>query len=209
PGVIAVGSTNIRDERSIFSTRGGHISVSAPGESIYSCSRTNNVIRVEYLDYEYMSGTSMAAPFVAGIAVLLLSRDPSLTPDEIRSMIESSADDLGPPGFDESFGHGRVNASRALTAAKINHYGTIIAAINYHGLPLSNVELHVLNQSGTVVVKSAATGLKDAEGGLTGRAVFSSLTPGGYQLTARVNGASKTVNASVAAGEVSNVVIDF
>src|SRR5688572_20270095 len=60
------------------------------------------------------SGTSMASPHAAGVAALVLSRYPAATPAEVRAILQSSADDLGTPGWDPVFGHGRVNARRAV-----------------------------------------------------------------------------------------------
>jgi subtilisin family serine protease len=67
--------------------------------------------------YAYMSGTSMASPFVAGLAGLVLSRKPQLHADQVVRLIEQSTTDLGTKGKDEYFGYGRVDAYRALVAA--------------------------------------------------------------------------------------------
>ena len=61
--------------------------------------------------YGYKSGTSMATPHVAALAALILSRNPTLTPDQVRAVIESTADDLGPTGKDIYYGNGRINAA--------------------------------------------------------------------------------------------------
>ena len=61
-----------------------------------------------------LSGTSMASPHAAGVAALVLSRNPSLTPDQVRSVLRGSSNDLGTPGWDPVFGYGRVNAERAV-----------------------------------------------------------------------------------------------
>jgi subtilisin family serine protease len=61
-----------------------------------------------------LSGTSMASPHAAGVAALVLSKNPSLSPEEVRSILRSSSDDLGLPGWDPQFGHGRINARRAV-----------------------------------------------------------------------------------------------
>ncbi|NOK01624.1 S8 family serine peptidase [Myxococcus xanthus] len=65
-------------------------------------------------DYAYMSGTSMATPYVSGVAALLFSARPSATPDQVKHALLSSAKDLGPSGHDEDFGHGLVQARSAL-----------------------------------------------------------------------------------------------
>lgn len=61
-----------------------------------------------------LSGTSMASPHAAGVAALVLSKNPTLSPDQVRSVLRASAEDLGTPGWDAIFGYGRVNARRAV-----------------------------------------------------------------------------------------------
>ena len=61
-----------------------------------------------------LSGTSMASPHAAGVAALVLSKNPALTPDQVRQVLRASAQDLGTPGWDPLFGYGRVNARRAV-----------------------------------------------------------------------------------------------
>ena len=122
-GVIAVGSTNPNDKRSrpFFwdpasgSNYGSHISVVAPGNYIYGLSYNSNT------NYEsYWGGTSQAAPHVAGVASLLVAQDPTRTPAQIKQILENTAEDrVGDPaedvqGWDQYFGHGRINAYRAL-----------------------------------------------------------------------------------------------
>ncbi|HUU29561.1 MAG TPA: S8 family serine peptidase, partial [archaeon] len=65
--------------------------------------------------YIVASGTSGAAPLVAGIAALLKQYNPELTPDEITEAIRNSATDLGPSGPDNEYGWGLVNAEAALS----------------------------------------------------------------------------------------------
>jgi hypothetical protein len=69
--------------------------------------------------YDTFTGCSAATPLAAGIAALLLSVDPSLTPHELEELIKRGAEDqLGGaddlPGWDRSYGWGRVNARRSL-----------------------------------------------------------------------------------------------
>jgi serine protease len=66
-------------------------------------------------DYAVYNGTSMASPHVTGVVALLLSKKPWLKPADVRSILRASANDLGAPGWDPLFGHGRVNARKAVT----------------------------------------------------------------------------------------------
>jgi subtilisin family serine protease len=118
PGVIAVGATDSSDEAASFSNFGSWISVAAPGEDILSTLPTHSVYVTETegkeTSYDSMDGTSMASPFVAGLAALIRSQYPTMSAPLVKSRIEKSADDLGDPGFDDHFGHGRINAARAI-----------------------------------------------------------------------------------------------
>lgn len=106
PGVIGVSATNGRDEITSFSNFGSYIDIAAPGEMIFST--------VTGSSYNYMSGTSMAAPVVSGVSALILSKNPFLTPGDVESILKRSAYDLGQTGRDDYFGYGRINASLAL-----------------------------------------------------------------------------------------------
>ncbi|WP_342377340.1 S8 family serine peptidase [Myxococcus stipitatus] len=68
------------------------------------------------VDYAYLSGTSMATPYVSGIAALLFSARPSATPDEVTNALFEGALDLGARGVDLEYGHGMVRARRAMEA---------------------------------------------------------------------------------------------
>ena len=110
PGIIAVGASNARDEKADFSTAGGHISVVAPGVDILSTWPTwdRDPTGHPYLYYR-ISGTSMATPQVAGAVALVKQFLPGASAYEVRRLLETTADDLGPAGFDRGTGWGRVN----------------------------------------------------------------------------------------------------
>jgi subtilisin family serine protease len=118
PGVIEVAATDAKDAKASFSNFGKTVSVAAPGVAILSTLPTYSVGRATQ-GYGPMSGTSMAAPFVAGLAGLVRSQFPQLKQAEVKARIEASADDLGETGFDPKFGYGRVNVAKALAAAGV------------------------------------------------------------------------------------------
>jgi len=106
---MAVAATTRFDLRWISSNQGPQVDVAAPGESVFSCWKLGG--------YNTQSGTSMATPHVSGLATMMLSYNPSLSPAQIESILKSTADDKGTPGYDQQFGHGRINARRALVEA--------------------------------------------------------------------------------------------
>ncbi|MEB3223312.1 MAG: S8 family serine peptidase [Candidatus Sericytochromatia bacterium] len=110
PGVMAVGATDIQDQLADFSFWGTWLSITAPGVDIHSAVPGEG----DAPGYLTESGTSMAAPFVAGVAGLLRAKHPTWTATQVRERLEATAKDLGAPGYDPKFGHGRVDAARAV-----------------------------------------------------------------------------------------------
>ncbi|WP_294333468.1 S8 family serine peptidase [uncultured Chryseobacterium sp.] len=127
--VIAVGSTDANDKRTqpFFwsstsgSSYGNHINVVAPGNYIYGLGIDSNT------SYNsYWGGTSQATPLVAGVASLILSKKPALTPVQVRNILQSTAEDMkglaseDTAGFDKYHGWGRINAYAALNSVVLN-----------------------------------------------------------------------------------------
>nr|MDA3792313.1 S8 family serine peptidase [Elusimicrobiota bacterium] len=112
--VMAVGATNENDVRESYSNYGTQLDVMAPGSGIYSTLRSDN--------YGEMSGTSMACPFVAGEAALIISyweeNNIYYRPVDIKNIIIYGCDDIGSYGRDNMTGHGRINIGTSLTQAK-------------------------------------------------------------------------------------------
>ncbi len=99
--------------RSNSSNYGEGKNISAPGMDIYSTTSSTGSVR-----YATKSGTSMASPQVAGIAALMFAANPSLTAEQCKSILYSTATDLGTAGFDTGYGWGAVNAFAAVHMAK-------------------------------------------------------------------------------------------
>lgn len=114
--VIAVASTSQSDAKSSFSNYGNWVTISAPGSSIFSTLAGSNS------SYGNQSGTSMAAPMVAGLCALMKSYNPSATPATITSCLTNTADNIDTqnPGFTGQLGAGRINANGALQCVNPN-----------------------------------------------------------------------------------------
>lgn len=108
PSILMVGATDPLDYLYSYSNRGNNLDLVAPG---------NNTTTLIGGQYGAGGGTSFAAPVVAGVAALMLSVNPSLTPGQVQDLLKQNADDLGAAGWDPVFGSGRVNAARAVAAA--------------------------------------------------------------------------------------------
>ncbi|KPJ64176.1 hypothetical protein AMJ44_13240, partial [candidate division WOR-1 bacterium DG_54_3] len=130
--VIAVASVGHNDLKSDFSNWGTKIEVAAPGGDSSDGDLQQKYVNILSLrangtdlygygglhivgtNYYRVRGTSMACPHVAGLAALILSNKPGFTNEQVRQVLWESADDLGDPGRDIYYGHGKINAYRAL-----------------------------------------------------------------------------------------------
>ncbi|MBS1251371.1 MAG: Thermitase [Anaerolineales bacterium] len=113
-GVVGVSATNFNDQHTNWTGSGDYIDVAAPGSLIAS-----TVWRGADEDGRAISSnTPAAAAHVAGLAALVKSVHPAFNAHQIADVIFTSADDLGEPGWDPKYGHGRINAYRALSGAE-------------------------------------------------------------------------------------------
>jgi thermitase len=108
--ILAVSATDQNDARPSWSSYGPYVDVSAPGVSVYS-----TTVGGGFGNY---SGTSFSSPIVAATAALVMAANNKLTPADIDRILTSTATDLGTSGYDQYFGHGRVDAARAVAAAR-------------------------------------------------------------------------------------------
>jgi serine protease len=114
PGVISVAALNRNGSRASFSNYGSSIAVAAPGSSVLSTLNTGTTTPGAD-SYGYYSGTSMASPHVAGTAALMLSKRPTLSPDEVRQILRSTSRAF--PLSCSGCGAGITNAASAVTTA--------------------------------------------------------------------------------------------
>ena len=126
--VISVSAVDIGAQITYYSNFGSTVDIAAPGGSlqydlnfdeypdgVLSASSLKIGIGSYQTDlHVFSTGTSMAAPHVAGVAALIKAANPELTANGIRSRIENHAVDLGASDRDDYYGHGLLNAYAAL-----------------------------------------------------------------------------------------------
>jgi hypothetical protein len=125
-GVTRTQPNAVLDELSGFSSRGPSRdnrilpNITAPGEAIISALSSDYTAERPFIvqggSYQEQQGTSQAAPHITGIAALMLQRDPALTPENVRTILQQTAAPAGGAGPNNLFGAGRVQALAALQA---------------------------------------------------------------------------------------------
>ena len=112
--VISVGAVDKNDVRASWSNYGEALDFMAPGVSIlstYSCHAPGATGGCSNFHYASWSGTSMAAPHVAGMVALILQANPSLNPAQVKQLLIDTAIDLGDSGKDDYYGYGRIDGA--------------------------------------------------------------------------------------------------
>ena len=125
-GAMAVGATTRTDSKAFYSSTGSWTEIAAPGgdspnavwqASILFADSDERVVvfpRFDRYSERGFIGTSMASPHVAGLAALLVSQMPNITPAQIEYIIRTTAKDIGNTGRDDSFGYGLIQPRAAL-----------------------------------------------------------------------------------------------
>ena len=150
PASIAVinvrqsGSTYVRTGTSNFNKQGQKTkTLSAPGKDIYSTTKDGS--------YGNMSGTSMAAPCVAGTAALVFAANPDLTAAQVKSILETTAQDLNTKGWDNETGYGMIDAAAAVQKALTYQGGHKVDPAP----TISGPSSILVDQSGTVTIANS------------------------------------------------------
>ena len=118
--VVGVGALNSSGSKASFGSYGTGIAFSAPGEGILTTDQTGSD-GYESGDYTTVDGTSFSSPYAAGVAALVLSQAPELTPAEVEQVMSETCVDLGTAGYDTTYGWGFINAYNAVLAVTSSH----------------------------------------------------------------------------------------
>lgn len=130
--VIAVGATRYDQQLAYYSNYGPSLDVVAPGGQLINPvtgkrfdqngdGYGDGVLQQTFGDtpvdwsYWFYQGTSMAAPHVSGLCALLISNGNTITPAEVKAALQDTAEDLGNPGRDDTYGYGLIDANAALS----------------------------------------------------------------------------------------------
>ena len=125
--VIAVGATRYDETRAYYSNTGDYVDLTAPGgdirvdqngdvygDGVLQNTFNPNTKNPRDFGYWFFQGTSMATPHVSGVAALILQKNPTWTPADVREALEKTAEDKGASGWDPEYGWGIVDALAAV-----------------------------------------------------------------------------------------------
>jgi hypothetical protein len=146
--VVTVGAINRFGNIWDYSSRGNKMDIVAPSGNTGGNGDVVTIDRMGTLGYNAganpnyafnFGGTSAAAPQVSGVATLMLSVNPILTETQVRTILQQTATDMGPSGFDNTFGFGRLNAQAAVQAALPTISGPSLVCTTNSTFNLSNL----------------------------------------------------------------------
>jgi len=167
PYIIVVAATTSSDTKASFSNYGSYVDISAPGAGVLTTNRSGG--------YSSWNGTSFSSPITAGVAALVMSANPNLSPDQVEMVLEDSADDLiSGVDWHMYYGHGRVNAAKAVQLALATSAQDILAPEVTIFSPLANDVV-----KGSVLLEVNATdniGVKEVSLYINGALLASDIT---------------------------------
>jgi serine protease len=189
-GVIAVAAVGRSGGKASYSNYGTVVDVAAPGGDSNAgiLSTLNAGTKAPASDsYAYYMGTSMATPHVAGVAALMLSKNPNLTPDEVEAKIKSSARAF--PAACSGCGTGIVDAAAAVNAA--------IGTTTTTPAPTGGTQNEVESNNSISTANAVATSGTLVNGTIASNAdvdFFSVQVPAGKTLSASLTAATSTAD---------------
>lgn len=142
--MISVSATTSSDAVASWSSYGSYVDVAAPGSGIWTTKKGGG--------YGSANGTSFASPVTAAVIAMMRSVNPVLPPADLEKILISTAVDLGTAGFDKKFGHGRINAAAAVSAAQSAKVSDTSAPSVGIGAPIAGAKV-----SGLVAVDVSAS----------------------------------------------------
>ncbi len=152
PYCLGVGAVNRYGSRATFSNYGSGLDFMAPGEAIITTDRVGTMGIAG--DYATVSGTSFASPYAAGVAALIISRNPTWTAAQVEQSMKDTCTDMGTAGYDSNSGFGLLNANRALggstTPIPTDDHGDTIATATAVAMP--STTNGVINRAGDLDV---------------------------------------------------------
>ena len=173
--VMAVAATDPADHYTSYSQYGAHCDVAAPGGEMTAYHDPNGILStmptspvfltVNYgysTGYDQLQGTSQAAPYVSGLAALVWALAPTLSNDQVQSLIEQAAEDLGPTGWDPNYGYGRIDALAALKLLTVSNFVITDAVESPGSLEVSFAWEEPLNIANTYEIKSHSAPITEA-----------------------------------------------
>lgn len=210
PNILTVSATDANDVLATWSNTGNNIDLAAPGV-VFTTYRGGS--------YGSTSGTSVSAPIVAGAAALVFSANPALSGSQVRDILKQSADDLGAPGWDSSYGWGRVNVGRAVSMATTPSTSDVVPpTVNFasptNGAAVSGAAVVTLSASDNVAVNSVSLSIDGVSAGTATTAPYAftwntnAVPNGQHSLTATAEDSSRNT-ASVYISVLVNNVVDL
>ena len=182
--VLAVAATDRTDHCASFSNYGAQVALAAPGVDVYSTWYATGTGASTYFS---RSGTSQAAPHVAGVAALVWARWPTWTPEQVIRQLIATSVDVEAPGWDTFTGWGRIDAAAAVSDAN----APADLAISVGAFPDPVVVGHPLTT--TILISNAGPGLA------TSITVTATLPAGGAENALATGGLSCTGAGSLLA----------
>jgi thermitase len=153
--VISVAAVSQNNRKSYYSNYGAWVDIAAPGgdqfvdNQIWSTVPRTGGALTSPSGYRAMQGTSMAAPYISGVAALILSRNTSRSAAQVEQIIKRSTEN---PSTDSYIGFGKINVQKAVQHQAVNATITITSPVE-----LQTISSEIQNITGTITAPAGST----------------------------------------------------